>query len=55
MMHVERPGLLSKALGLIAKGLAMLVLYPLLFLFAIVVMAMVVISPEIKPREERPD
>lgn len=54
-MHVERPRLLNRVLGLIAKGLAMLVLYPLLFLFAIVVMAMVVISPEVKPREERLD
>ena len=54
-MHVERPGLLRKALSLTIKGLAMLVLYPFILLFAILVTAMVIISPEIRPREEGHD
>ena len=52
-MRVERSGLLRKVFGSAAKGLAMFVLCPFILLFAIVVMAMVVISPAIKPREER--
>lgn len=54
-MRVERPKQILKVSGMIVKGLAMLVLCPFILLFAIIMMAMVAISPEIKPPEERRD
>jgi hypothetical protein len=54
-MCVERPKQILKVPGMIVKGLAVLVLCPFILLFAIIMMAMVAISPEIKPREERRD
>lgn len=55
IMHVEGPGLLREVINLTAKGLAMLVLSPFILLFAIIVMAMVIISPELRHREEKHD